>query len=150
MQKLLKKESLKLKSVLSHPSFLYLIIVGNLILIVSTILVYYLEKDLNPHLKTYFDSLWWGVSTITTVGFGDVIPITFGGRITAIVLMYSGTVLFIMFTGMLVSLWLRQEVKEEIDPLEKDIRREEEGQVQIERLLKEIKEKLDRLEKKIL
>lgn len=148
MRKFFQKESLKLKSAFYHPSFVYLILIGNSILFFSTVIVYYLEREVNPHLKTYFDSLWWGVSTITTVGFGDVVPITFPGRVIAILLMYSGTVLFIMFTGMWVTLWLKGEVQKEIFPLEKGLVREEKEQGEILKLLKEMSERLERLEKR--
>ncbi len=148
MRKFFQKESLKLKSAFYHPSFVYLILIGNSILFFSTLVVYYLEREVNPHLKTYFDSLWWGVSTITTVGFGDVVPITFPGRVIAIMLMYTGTVLFVMFTGMWVTLWLKGEVQKEISPLEKGLVREEKEQVEILKLLKEMSERLERLEKR--
>ena len=85
---------------------------------------------------------------LDTVGFGDVVPITFLGRVIAMGLMYTGTVLFVMFTGMWVTLWLKGEVQKEISPLEKGFIREEKEQIEIEKLLREIKERLDRLEKK--
>jgi voltage-gated potassium channel len=146
--KLLKKETRKLWKAFLHPTFLYLVLVGNTLLIFATILVYFLEKDLNPRMKTYFDSLWWGVSTITTVGFGDTVPLTLPGRIMGIVLMYSGTILFISFTGILVTRWMREEVEKEFTPIEKEIKKEEKEQERIERKLNEILSRLERLEKR--
>lgn len=131
-----------------HPAFFYLVIIGNGILVAATLVVYQLEKGVNPHMTSYFDSLWWGVTTITTVGFGDTVPITAPGRWIGIGLMYTGTVLFISFTGMLVTHWLREEVEKELTPLEKEMLQELKAQVQIEKSLRRIEERLERLEKK--
>jgi voltage-gated potassium channel len=49
-----------------------------------------LEKNLNDALNSYLDAIWWAVVTTTTVGYGDISPVTFGGRMIAIVLMVTG------------------------------------------------------------
>ncbi|MFO1519689.1 MAG: potassium channel family protein [bacterium] len=148
MLTLLKKETRKLRKAFFHPTFVYLTLVGTGILLASTTLLHYLEKDINPKMKTYFDSLWWGVSTITTVGYGDVTPVTTMGRIIGLALMYTGTVLFITFAGILVSVWMQEEVVKEITPLEREVRKEEREQTRIERKLDEILKRLDHLEKR--
>jgi voltage-gated potassium channel len=44
--------------------------------------IYYFENEAQPdHFASIFDSLWWSIVTLTTVGYGDVYPITLGGRI---------------------------------------------------------------------
>lgn len=146
--KLLRQETRSLVRAFLHPHFLYLALVGNGILLLATLVVHALEKDVNPHMKGYLDSFWWGVSTITTVGFGDIVPITPVGRFIGILLMYSGTVLFITFTGMLVTHWLSQEVERELTPLEREILKEVREQARIEHTLRRIEGRLDQLEKK--
>lgn len=149
MKKLLKRETKKLFRGFSDPIFFYLTIVGNSILILATLAVYYLEKGAeHPQIKTYFESLWWGISTITTVGYGDVLPQTFWGRIIGIILMYTGTVLFISFTGIVLKILLKDEVEEEMAPLKKELNLEEKELMRFEKTLQDIVQRLDRLEKK--
>ena len=53
--------------------------------------MYHLEHDVQPEVfATVYDSLWWAVVTLTTVGHGDIQPVTAGGRILATVAMCAG------------------------------------------------------------
>lgn len=52
------------------------------LLYLAAIGIYYFERDAQPEtFKSVFSSLWWAVTTLTTVGYGDTYPITLGGRI---------------------------------------------------------------------
>lgn len=48
------------------------------------------------------DSLWWSISTITSVGYGDVVPVTFEGRILGVFLQIIGVIMISSFIGSLV------------------------------------------------
>lgn len=147
--KLIKRETRKLFRIIWDPTFLYLTIVGNSLLLIAVTAVYFLEKNQsNTQMHSYFDALWWGIFTITTIGYGDILPQTVWGRIIGIALMYTGSVLFISFTGVLLSALLKEEVEGEIAPLKKEMLAEEKEQVQIEKALEEISKRLERLEKK--
>src|SRR4030095_6064731 len=143
----MRKETRFLFHIFLHPTFIYLSLMGTGILLIAVTAVYFLERDLNPRLHTFFDGLWWGVSTITTVGYGDITPITFPGRLIGLVLMYTGTVLFIAFTGILVTFWTKKEIEKEIQPIEKEMAEEEKEQARIERKLDEVLKHLKRSEK---
>ncbi|MFC4077522.1 potassium channel family protein [Salinithrix halophila] len=52
--------------------------------------VYLLELQRNEGIDSFSDAIWWAVVTTTTVGYGDISPVTFGGRMIAIVLMFTG------------------------------------------------------------
>ncbi len=60
------------------------------------------------------DAIWWAVSTITTVGYGDTYPVTLEGRIIGMFLMFAGISLFGVVSGLLASLFLNL-TNEQID-----------------------------------
>jgi voltage-gated potassium channel len=64
---------------------------------------YSVERATNPLFNSFGTSVWWAVVTITTVGYGDVYPITTAGRITGVVLMFSGVALLGVLAGTLAS-----------------------------------------------
>jgi voltage-gated potassium channel len=61
------------------------------------------EKSVNPEFASFGDAIWWATVTITTVGYGDITPITTIGRIAAVVLMFSGVGLLGVLAGTLAS-----------------------------------------------
>jgi voltage-gated potassium channel len=63
----------------------------------------------HANIKNFGDALWWSVTTITTVGYGDYQPISFTGRIVAVLLMIGGISLLGMITAT-VAAWIVQRV----------------------------------------
>lgn len=62
-----------------------------LISFVSTTTVFWLfEPDENPNVDNFFDVIWWWIVTSTTVGFGDIFPITIAGRLVGVVAIIVG------------------------------------------------------------
>ncbi len=133
-------------SLVSSKAFMALTFFGNAFLLVAVIAVYFLERHQNPAMDSFLDALWWGVTTITTVGYGDVVPITTPARIIGLILMYTGTVLFIAFTSLFAAFLVRSEVKQEISPVEKELLREALETGKIQRSLKEITRRLENIE----
>ena len=96
---------------------IHLIITAGLVILVGTIVEYNIESKVpNTQIKTYLDSLWWCVSTVTTVGYGDIVPVSNLGRIVAIFYMFFGismvSVLFFVITN---TVYRRRYDKVEID-----------------------------------
>lgn len=56
----------------------------------SAFTFHYFEYGHNPGVHTLFDSVWWALVTVTTVGYGDIVPVTTAGRLVAIFLMLTG------------------------------------------------------------
>ncbi|MYS17578.1 two pore domain potassium channel family protein [Streptomyces sp. SID4982] len=66
------------------------------------------------HMRTFGDAIWWACSTLSTVGYGDVVPVTTGGRIIAAAMMAGGLALLGAVTGSFSS-WLLQVFAREED-----------------------------------
>lgn len=128
---------------LVNPLVIYMIGVGNIILAGSVLLFYNFEFGKNPHVHSLFDALWWGMSTVTTVGYGDVIAVTLGGKLISFFLMVTGIVFFVGWTAVVMSIFLRQ-AEEDIYQSEKLSLIEYEVIVS---KLDELSQKLERLEK---
>ncbi|MBN1327532.1 MAG: ion transporter [Candidatus Cloacimonetes bacterium] len=63
-------------------------------------------------IKSFFDAIWWSLVTITTVGYGDVYPITFWGRLIGIVFILLGFIVFSTFTAFVASNFIDKKIKE--------------------------------------
>jgi voltage-gated potassium channel len=57
------------------------LLLAQILLIIAATLMYYIEGEENPNFPNIIDTLWWAVVTMTTVGYGDVIPTTGLGRL---------------------------------------------------------------------
>ncbi|XP_048065880.1 potassium voltage-gated channel, KQT-like subfamily, member 2a isoform X3 [Megalobrama amblycephala] len=78
--------------------------IGFLCLILASFLVYSVEKDDNAEMfETYADALWWGLITLTTIGYGDKYPVTWNGRLIAATFSLIGVAFFALPAGILGS-----------------------------------------------
>jgi len=75
-----------------------------ILLLVASTIMYYIENRTQPEsFSSIPDAMWWGVSTITTVGYGDVYPITPWGKLLGGIIAILGIGLFALPTGILAS-----------------------------------------------
>ena len=75
-----------------------------ILLLTASSLMYYVEVDAQPDkFSSILDAMWWGVATLTTVGYGDVYPITPLGKFLGAVISLLGIGLFALPTGILAS-----------------------------------------------
>jgi voltage-gated potassium channel len=74
-----------------------------IIVLTCAYVAYSAERATNPLFDSFGTSVWWAIVTITTVGYGDVYPITTAGRITGVVLMFAGVALIGVLAGTLAS-----------------------------------------------
>ena len=68
-----------------------LLIASAVIVVTGSVVIFYVES---PHpdseINSMLDAVWWTVATVTTVGYGDIVPITETGKIIAIIYMFFG------------------------------------------------------------
>lgn len=73
-----------------------------LLMLIASILMYNIENAAQPNtFKNAFDSLWWAIATFTTVGYGDIYPITVAGKILSAVIAILGIGLVAVPTGII-------------------------------------------------
>lgn len=83
------------------------------LLFIASVGIYYCERDAQPDtFSSIFHCMWWAVATLTTVGYGDVYPITVGGRLFTFVILMVGLGIIAVPAG-LVSSALSQTLREE-------------------------------------
>ena len=82
------------------------------------------ERASESNIRTPGDVLWWSLTTITTVGYGDRYPVTAEGRIIAVLMMLGGATLFSTFTAYVATKLLAPspEQKDRIDELIEEVR----------------------------
>ena len=73
------------------------------VVVVASLVAYHAEHPVNPEFATVGDALWWGIVTITTVGYGDIVPKTTTGRWAAVVIMVTGIAVLGVLAGSLAS-----------------------------------------------
>jgi voltage-gated potassium channel len=109
------KLSKTIQGIFKSAGLKYVFAFAGLIMTWGTISFYILEKGTNPNINSMTDAIWWTFVTVTTVGYGDILPMTPGGRSIAVILMFVGIGLIGSITGTIAMYFtnLNQVVKEE-------------------------------------
>jgi len=78
-----------------------------MLLMVASTIMFYVEHDAQPdRFHSILDSFWWGVATLTTVGYGDIYPITGWGKFISGVIALLGIALLALPTSILTSAFI--------------------------------------------
>lgn len=117
-------------------SIVYIIAAVILTVLVFAVLITSVEeKAPDANITSLGTGLWWAVSTISTVGYGDAYPVTDTGRVIAAALMFFGVAMFSILTATLASSFARREVESpsgEFASLHERLDRIEQTQLQIQ------------------
>lgn len=74
------------------------------LMLAASLLMYYAEHEAQPELfENAFSGLWWAVSTLSTTGYGDIYPVTFLGKLLAIVITLLGMCIVAVPTGIITA-----------------------------------------------
>ena len=123
-------------------------ILGVLIVCILTFgYIFYISE---PQIKTFGDGIWWALVTITTVGYGDITPVTLPGRLIAGTLMFVGLGLIATVTAIVSAKFVQNyvdhhtndDVLEKLEELESEIEK-------LKELEEDELEKLDELDSEI-
>ena len=77
---------------------------SGIIIFIASVGIYYFEEELQPEsFGSIFHCMWWSVVTLTTVGYGDVYPITVGGKIFTTIILMVGLGMVAVPTGLFAS-----------------------------------------------
>ena len=75
-----------------------------LLIYFSSVGIYFFENEAQPDaFSSVFSAMWWSVATLTTVGYGDIYPITTGGKIFSTFIVFIGLGLVAVPTGLIAS-----------------------------------------------
>jgi voltage-gated potassium channel len=113
----------------AEGAFLAVALLSLLLVVFGSIAVLHFETAVNSNIKSPEDALWWAMATMTTVGYGDLFPVTSQGRLVGVILMIAGVALFGTLAGFFASWFLApgerrertdlDEILEEIEDLKR-------------------------------
>ncbi|MCX5847119.1 MAG: ion channel [Deltaproteobacteria bacterium] len=98
---------------LYRERFVQIAIVILSVIFFSSLCVYYFERArVDSNIRSLWDGVWWAIVTMGTVGYGDKYPITTGGRIVGLILIFAGVGLMSLFTATIASIFVEKKLKE--------------------------------------
>jgi len=123
----------------------FLIVASSLIPFGSFVIFSIESPNENSEIKTLLDAFWWSTSTITTVGYGDIVPTTDLGKIFAMFYMFTGILIAGIFLSILGARFYKKRIEQ---PIEHETTEAEKTIIKkIEELEKQQKQNTETLEK---
>ena len=92
-----------------HRKFHYVVLLTAVVLALGALGIFAVERGQNNNIQSVGDAFWWAVVTTTTVGYGDVSPVTPEGRLIAVALMIVGIGFLGIMTATITSFFLDPE-----------------------------------------
>ncbi len=100
--------------IIAREELVLFIIVTLMLLYFAAVGIYYFENEAQPDkFASVFHSLWWSVATLTTVGYGDIYPVTVGGKIFTFVVLLIGLGIVSISAGLVASALSKARAMEE-------------------------------------
>lgn len=97
--------------------FVLFSIITAMVLFISSVGIYYFENNAQPEVfSSVFKSMWWSVATLTTVGYGDIYPVTVGGKLFTFFVLMVGLGIVAVPTGLIASALTEARKKDDKHP----------------------------------
>lgn len=97
---------------LKRERFFFIIGITFVILLGGASSLYFLERGINKGIKHLGDALYWAIISMTTTGYGDITPLTPGGRIIAMIVVLSGLIMLSIVTATVASVFVEKKIRE--------------------------------------
>jgi voltage-gated potassium channel len=103
------------RNILRHRGLNWVLLIVLVLNLIAAAMVLEFEGG-NPEatIASYPDALWWALTTITTVGYGDRFPMSSPGRAVAVVLMIAGIAMFGVITATIAAYFVEQKAEEDV------------------------------------
>ena len=137
--------ALRLKPLIGMPVFWLLTLLGNGFVAFGAFVLFHIEAGHHDKPLTILDCVSWSVGLVTTIGYGDLVPVTEGGKLLGIVMMIGGTLFLWSYMALFVSILLAPDISL-IESQIKGIKRETSMD---EKKLRELSTQMDALQLKM-
>jgi len=105
-----------LKNRSQYATFITILLAGTVLSVASLLVLQFESRSPDANIKTGGDAIWWGLVTITTVGYGDFFPVTTLGRITGLFVLVAGIGIIGALASILASLLVSPATPDEPAP----------------------------------
>lgn len=132
---------------------LSLFVIFAAVIAIGSIAIYTVEEPVDSQINTPLDAVWWTVATVTTVGYGQIIPETLLGRIIGILYMFFGVTLIAVSISIAgTKIYRKRYLQDEKMALSQEtmlelIKKLERSEIEIKNELREIKDSLNQNKK---
>lgn len=112
-----------------------------------------LIAGVDPNIKTAWEGIWYAVVTVSTVGYGDIVPVSPLGRLLGVCLIVMGLGIFVVITANFLALMLRKEAaglkreEKQVDKILDHLKDLQDTQAELNRTLNSINQKVKKMEK---
>lgn len=127
----------KLRRILAGRGLNWALLATMTVVVASAGLVTVFERDGGGSIKSFGDGLWWAMTTVTTVGYGDTFPVTPEGRGIAVFLMVAGIVFYSILTANVAAYFVESSTAKEEASLEDRISQLTEQVARLEAAIRE-------------
>lgn len=79
--------------------------------------IWQVEQGSTGGIQSLGDALWWSVITITTIGYGDIVPVTETGRIVGAIVAFAGVITFMVITARIAAIFTRNRIESSQDKI---------------------------------